>query len=70
MADERSYNEKIATASLLVTLETRTEEQREALRDEELLDRAGFDAGEIANLLGKNAPAVRMTLSRARAKKS
>jgi DNA-directed RNA polymerase specialized sigma24 family protein len=53
----------------MLLLEQRDSEQRDRLRDEELLTTAGFDANEIGRLLDKKPSAVRMTLSRARAKK-
>lgn len=69
MADEPSFSEKVASATLMLLLEQRDSEQRDRLRDEELLASAGFDANEIGQLLDKKPSAVRMTLSRARAKK-
>jgi DNA-directed RNA polymerase specialized sigma24 family protein len=70
MAEDSAHSEKVATATLLLMLERREEDQRAALRDEELLSRAGFDINEIATLLDKKPPAVRMSLSRAKAKRT
>lgn len=66
MADAASYDQKVAKANMLLMLEQRSKEQRDEARDEVLLSRAGFDIAEIAEILGKNAPAVRMAISRAK----
>lgn len=66
MDDENAYGAKIRKATLLLLLEARTPENEEECRSEILLDRAGFASNEIAELLGKQPGAVRMTLSRAR----
>jgi DNA-directed RNA polymerase specialized sigma24 family protein len=66
MADERTVPEKTAIATMLLMLEQRTPEQRAAERDELVLQRAGFTAPEIAELLGKQPAAVRMAISRAK----
>lgn len=66
MAEERTFSEKTAIATMLLMLEQRTPEQRAAERDELLLTRAGFSAPEIAELLRKQSAAVRMAISRAK----
>lgn len=66
MADSLSYADKVAKANMLLMLQLRSDEQRDEIRDEILLSRAGFDVAEIAEILGKNPPAVRMAISRAK----
>lgn len=66
MADAGSYADKVAKANMLLMLERRSDEQRSEIRDEILLSRAGFEIAEIAEIVGKNAPAVRMAISRAK----
>lgn len=66
MADERSFAEKTAVATMLLLLEQRAPEQQAAERDELFLLRVGFTQSEIAELLGKQHGAVRMAISRAK----
>jgi DNA-directed RNA polymerase specialized sigma24 family protein len=66
MASDSEYEGKVRKATLMLMLETRSPELEAELRSEVLLERAGFGASEIAELLGKQSGAVRMTLSRAR----
>ena len=61
-----SYQDKLARATLILLLEQRGSEQEQQQRSELLLAQAGFNAGEIADLLGKQPGAVRMALKRAR----
>jgi DNA-directed RNA polymerase specialized sigma24 family protein len=61
-----TYTDKVARATLILMIEQRSEEQQSQLRNELLLARAGFSAPEIAEILDKQASAVRMALSRAR----
>lgn len=59
-----------ALAGILVLLadqrEHRAKDDRDAVKTEVLLARAGVSAGDIAALLGKNTDAVRKTIQRAK----
>jgi DNA-directed RNA polymerase specialized sigma24 family protein len=60
----------LAMAALLADdREARVASDSTAERTEVLLARAGLSAGQIGEILGKQAGAVRMALSRARKKK-
>jgi|1186.fasta_scaffold43281_4 DNA-directed RNA polymerase specialized sigma24 family protein len=66
MSGDTEYETKVRKATLMLLLEGRGPERETELRSEVLLERAGFGPTEIAELLGKQAGAVRTTLSRAR----
>ena len=63
--EDLTYSEKLARATVMLMIERRGAEQEENLRSELLLARAGFGAGDIADLLGKRPGAVRMAIKRA-----
>jgi DNA-directed RNA polymerase specialized sigma24 family protein len=65
-SEDLTYSEKLARAMVMLMIERRGTEQEESLRSELLLTRAGFSAGDIADLLGKQPGAVRMAIKRAR----
>ena len=59
--------ETLMKAVVALLVDARTDTDREArLKSETLLAGVGLSAPEIAGIMGKQASAVRMTLSRAR----
>jgi DNA-directed RNA polymerase specialized sigma24 family protein len=55
-------------AMMIAEREERLEEGAEVLKTEVILENAGFSAGEISRLTGKNYEAVKKTLQRARSR--
>ena len=67
----RSSSDAALAALLALAVDNREREiadQRDAVKTEVLLSRAGVPAEEIATLTGKSVDAVRKTLQRARTK--
>jgi DNA-directed RNA polymerase specialized sigma24 family protein len=70
--EKRQIGQETALAGILALLvderERSVEDDKDAIKTEVLLDRAGLPVGDIAVLVGKNDGAVRKTISRAKAK--
>ncbi len=72
MMAESESTDRLLRAILAILVDQRegTADEQQARRTEVLLADAGLSPTEIAQLTGKQAAAVRMALSRARAKKA